>query len=143
MRSFNTRHCSRTRLTSHTVFCAVLCCRLWVVIREQFRRIPTARRNNDGAMTLNGDDDDGGGRHRVNIGKPFVKLKLLIRGGRLYFFRRSTTITALNPEENHMSVFNYETEGVGDNENSVKLFQIYPLTPQRKASFKFGGYSSW
>ncbi len=46
--------------------------RLWVVIREQFRRITIARWNNDGPMTLNGNDDDGGGRHRVSIGKPYI-----------------------------------------------------------------------
>ena len=47
---------------------------------EQFRRITTARRNNDGPMTLNENDDDGEGRRRVNIGKPYIELKLLIRG---------------------------------------------------------------
>ena len=51
-----------------------------VVIGQQGHPITTARRNNDGPMTFDDIDDKQGQRRRSSIGKPCIKLKLLIRG---------------------------------------------------------------
>ena len=66
------------------VFCAVLYNLLWAVIGQQWHLITTARQNNDGPMIFDNIDDKREQRRRARIGKPYIKLKLLIRGRHLY-----------------------------------------------------------